>query len=280
MLIVRHIEITNHATLILAVFSPYLLLAIPIVGAVHLLRRRWIPAASAGLASVVLAAVLLPHPMPGTEGSEVRVMTANLLQGNADARAVVDLARDHADVVSLQELTPESLKRLSANGIDAAFPYRITKALEGGSGAGLWSRHPLQETGAATEANPITARVNVSGSPTVAVVHLSAPWPWPIDWWRNDIAQVTSTLDHLSGPVIVAGDFNSTRDMAQFRHILDNGFRDADLVAPTYPADSWVPPLLPIDHILTRGASSSDPWTAAIPGSDHRALLATIQVPQ
>ncbi len=78
---------------------------------------------------------------------------------------------------------------------------------------------------------------------------------------------------------MVPGDFNSTLDMAQFRSILDSGYRDAAAFAPTYPADGRLPPMLPIDHILTRNSSSSEPWTATIPGSDHRALLATVQVP-
>lgn len=284
-LVARRIEIADHTGLILAVLSPYLLLAVPAAGVVYVLRRRWAPATGALVATVILAVILSP-PRPDTvvAAATVRVMSTNLLEGRADSEAVVDLARRHADVVAVQELTPDGLKGLSANGIDAEFPHRIVKPLDGGSGAGLWSRHPLHATGDATsEAVPIIATLDVPGiatPPVVANVHLSAPWPWTIEWWRADIAQVTDILTNLRTPAVVAGDFNSTWDMAQFRSLLGPGYRDAaGRFAPTYPADSRIPPLLAIDHILVRGCSGSRAWTATVPGTDHRALLAQVQLP-
>lgn len=282
----RQIEITNHTALILAVLSPYLMLAVPAAGIIYLLRRRWVAATGALVITAVLAVILLPPSnSPISGGTTIRVMSANLLQGRADAEAVVDLARSNADVVSVQELTPAALKRLTANGMDAEFPYRIVKPLDGGSGAGLWSRYPLHATSDPTsEAVPIIATLEVSGAvkpTTVANVHLSAPWPWPIEWWRGDVVQLSATLKNLATPSVVVGDFNSTWDMSQFRHVLDVGYRDAaGRFAPTYPADSPIPPLLAIDHILTRGCSGSRPWTATLPNTDHRALLASVALPQ
>ena len=65
-----------------------------------------------------------------------------------------------------------------------------------------------------------------------------------------------------AGPaaVIVAGDFNSTPDMRQFRDLLTNGYRDAVEqtgagFAPTFPSRTWHPPLITIDHVLTRQAA-------------------------
>jgi endonuclease/exonuclease/phosphatase (EEP) superfamily protein YafD len=86
------------------------------------------------------------------------------------------------------------------------------------------------------------------------------------------------------GAVIVAGDFNSTPDERQFRDLMTNGYRDAVEqtgagFAPTFPSRTWHPPLLTIDHVITRNAAAESIKTVYIPGSDHRALLATIQVP-
>ncbi len=282
-LLARQIEITNHAALILALASPVLMLAVPAAGLWFLLRRRWVPATGASIGTAVIVAVLAPHPAATVDGPDIRVMSANVLEGRADPAAVVDLARRHADVVCIQELTPGGLTQLSARGIDEVFPHRIVRPEDGGFGAGLWSRYPLRDDGMASEPIPITAGLQLPGvrtEPTVAVVHLSAPWPWPIEWWRNDIAYAAEALDRLDGTVVAAGDFNSTRDMAQFRRILDSGYRDAGFFAPTYPADSAVPPVLAIDHILTRNGSPSAAWTVDIPGSDHRAVLATVQVPR
>ena len=282
-LLARQIEITNHATLFLALASPVLMLAVPAAGLWFLLRRRWVPAACAGVGTGLLVAVLAPHPVSTVDGPEIRVMSANALQGGADPAAVLALARRDADVVSIQELTPGGLTQLSTMGIDKDFPYRIVRPEDGGFGAGLWSRYPLHDAGVVSEPIPITARVEVPGAgtpPTIVVVHLSAPWPWPVEWWRTDVAFAAESLDRLDGTVVAAGDFNSTRDMAQFRRILDDGYREADGFAPTYPADSAVPPVLAIDHILTRNGSPTRTWTADIPGSDHRAVLATVRIPK
>ena len=50
----RQIEITNHTTLILALLSPYLMLAVPAAGIVYLLRRRWLPATGIFVIAVIL----------------------------------------------------------------------------------------------------------------------------------------------------------------------------------------------------------------------------------
>jgi endonuclease/exonuclease/phosphatase (EEP) superfamily protein YafD len=47
----------------------------------------------------------------------------------------------------------------------------------------------------------------------------------------------------------------------------------------TLPVQQWYPPLITIDHILTRNAAASSIRTVEVPGSGHRALLATIAVP-
>ncbi len=45
------------------------------------------------------------------------------------------------------------------------------------------------------------------------------------------------------------------------------------------PSNRKIPPLITIDHILTRNAAAESVRTINVPGSDHRALLATIRVP-
>ena len=39
------------------------------------------------------------------------------------------------------------------------------------------------------------------------------------------------------------------------------------------------PPVITIDHVLTRNAAASSIRTVKIKGTDHRALLATVRVP-
>lgn len=50
--------------------------------------------------------------------------------------------------------------------------------------------------------------------------------------------------------------------MQQFRDLLTDGYHDAveqtgSGFAPTYPSDTWFPPVITIDHALTRNAVAS-----------------------
>ncbi len=110
-----------------------------------------------------------------------------------------------------------------------------------------------------------------------------------VDDWRYGMAGAKAKLDNYAtaaGPaaVIIGGDYNSTPDMRQFRDLLTDGYHDAVEqsgagFAPTFKADSWLPPVITIDHVLTRNAVASMIRTVKIKGSDHRSLLATIRVP-
>jgi endonuclease/exonuclease/phosphatase (EEP) superfamily protein YafD len=139
----------------------------------------------------------------------------------------------------------------------------------------------------------VTAQLQVPGVSkglTVVVVHTPGPWPWPIDDWRRDLRRLPDTLLEEaeaagSGAVVVAGDLNATFDMHPFRALLRNGYRDAAEqsgagIAPTFPADRRLPPFLAIDHILTRSCTATSLRTIMLPGSDHRALVATVQLPR
>jgi endonuclease/exonuclease/phosphatase (EEP) superfamily protein YafD len=294
----RYLPITNHVVLLTAALSPYLMLCAAVSAILLALARHWILTIVAfGLAAATLA-VQAPlyrgSHSDRTGGVELRVLSANLREGKADPCRLVSLAREQADVLSLQELTHRAVDRLSAAGLDAAFPYRWLDASDGASGVGVWSRFPIHTTkriGGYVMAF-VSARLQVPGvskDPTIVVLHIPGPWPWPVDDWRSDLRRLPHTLLEVaesagSGAVVVAGDLNSTIDMRPFRALLRNGYRDAAEqsgagIAPTYPADWRLPPLLAIDHILTRSCTATSLRTSMLPGSDHRALIATVHIP-
>lgn len=296
-LAVRYMPIEHHIVLMLAAASPYLMIAAPVSVLLLALSRRWLATAVAGCLTVAMLVVQLPRYLgPETRVAAsvgVRVMTANLGLGLADANAVTDSARELADVLVVQELTPEAVSRLSAAGLDDTFPHRALNPHDVASGAGVWSRWPIvQSTPILGYEMPLLrTRIRIDGvvvDPTVVSLHLAGPWPQPIDAWRSDLAKLPATLAQLAkdaGAVIVAGDFNSTTDMRPFRHLLGDGYRDAAEQAGagltrSYPNRRWAPPLLGIDHILVYDCAATSAQTISIPGSDHRGLVATIDVPQ
>jgi endonuclease/exonuclease/phosphatase (EEP) superfamily protein YafD len=294
----RYLPVTNHVVLLTAALSPYLMLCAPVSAILLALTGHWIPTIVAfGLTATTLA-VQAPQYLGSesdpTGGVELRVLSANLREGKADAGLLVSSARQ-ADILSFQELTPGEADRLSAAGLDATFPYRWLDARDGARGVGLWSRFPMHTTKriGAYVMGFVSAQLQVPGVSkdlTFVVVHIPGPWPWPVDDWLRDLRRMPDTLLEEaeaagSGAVVVAGDLNSTFDMRPFRALLRNGYRDAAAqsgagIAPTFPAGRRLPPFLALDHILTRGCTATSLRTIMLPGSDHRALVATLQIPR
>jgi endonuclease/exonuclease/phosphatase (EEP) superfamily protein YafD len=292
-LIARYVPSTTRTVLGVAALSPYLMLGAP-TAIVLFAALRSIPlAAIAGVLTIAVIAVQTPRYVGGRSatGIHVRVMSANLRYGRADPDALVGLAREHADILAVQELTPEKADLLSARGLDETFPYCALQAREGPAGVGIWSRYPIDGIDVDDRfwLGLVKADVRIPGikaPATVVVTHMSAPWPEPIQGWRDDLARLRTTLDEVGaatpGPVIVAGDLNATPDVLEFRRLLRGGYNDAAEQAGagltrTHPADvRLLPPLFAVDHILTRCATANSVRTLGIPDSDHRALVAEI----
>lgn len=301
-MVARTLPLSNNIGLILAASSPYAAV-VAVFGLALSMLCRWMVAS---LVAAVITAIALAIqgtwyflPQPGLVGDhvDIRVLSSNLRKGQADASAFVGLARASADVITVSELTPEAVRRYVAAGISAAFPYRVLEPKPGAAGIGLWSRFPLVAS-PVTERNitMAAARLKVPGvgiDPVVGSVHIISPVAADgrpsFGAWRSGITSLRAQLGRFAdaagpGTVVVAGDFNSTPDMRQFRDLLTNGYRDVvdqtgAGLAPTFPSDAWIPPLITIDHVLTRQARAASTRTIDVPGSDHRALLATVEIP-
>jgi endonuclease/exonuclease/phosphatase (EEP) superfamily protein YafD len=293
----RYMPITNHAVLLTAALSPYLMLGAPLSAVLLILVRRWAFTLIAATLTVAVLAVQLPlyrsSAAAPAAGATLRVISANLFEGQADPGSIVRLARADADVLVVQELTSQEADRLSAAGLEATFPYRWLDARGEAAGVGVWSRLPLRNTKrvGGYRFALLSARIELAGvsvEPTVVAVHV--PAPWPIEDWRRDLARLPATLVEVDdeaggGSTIVAADLNSTTDMRPFRELLRNGYRDAVLqsgagLAPTFPANRRLPPFVAVDHILTRNCTATSLRTVKLPGSDHRGLAATVTIPR
>ena len=291
-LAVRWIPIVNRSLLALAAGAPYLALCAPVAAALFGVTRNW-PLTAVAIATTVAAAVVqLPlfRRAKAPSGTPLRFLSANLRYGRAEAEPVVRYAEDSADIVALQELTPEARSRLEAAGLDRMFPYRALREMDEPGGVGIWSRYPISDVRIDDGfwLGMLAVDVQVPGAQAatqVMTVHLSAPWPDPLQGWRDDLARLAGTLlkaaQASSGPVLLAGDLNATPDMREFRRLLRQGYQDSGAqagagVVRTHPADIFAPPVFAVDHILTRRYVATSVRTLQVPGSDHRALLAQL----
>lgn len=301
-LVARAQPVTNMPRLVLAVGAPYVALAAVVVLVLTLWRKRIVLSLFAVLLVAASVAIqvswyYLGRPTDFGPHAEMRVLSSNIRRGQADAQSFVELATANADVITVAELTAESVQRFKAAGIDAVFPHSHLSPGPEASGIGIWSRYPLialsppRHRGAYLPA----ARVQLPGvrfDPVVAAEHVFSPLAYGVnnvDGWRNDMVAAKARMDDLTtaagpGAVIIGGDFNSTPDIKQFRDLLTDGYLDAvqqsgSGFAPTFPSNTWYPPVLAIDHVLTRRAAAGPVRKIAVAGSDHRALLVTVRVP-
>ena len=111
----RFLPIANHIVFITATLSPYLMLGAPV--ALVVARRRILGV----VAAVLTAATFVMHLLAflGSAASRpetvtLRVMSANVRDGPADAGDLVRSAQKTADIVALQELTKDEIVRPSA----------------------------------------------------------------------------------------------------------------------------------------------------------------------
>jgi endonuclease/exonuclease/phosphatase (EEP) superfamily protein YafD len=283
----------------LVAFTPYAAAASLVPLAIALLARRWWPAVAAGLACVALIACVVPRTAgrpvaPGGAGVEVRVMSMNMRAGAADAVMVVDLVREHrVDVLAVQEITPDAALRLDAAGLSVLLPHSERSPIEGVVGSALYSRYGLVD--ATTRLNPgefrqVAATVEVPGARGLPLesVHPVPPAmsSWVGMWSAGLRGQTAATPD---GPArILAGDFNATLDHGELRRLIATGYADAASavglgLTPTWPYAGrlkGIAPAVAIDHVLVDPRIGVRDFRAyTVPGTDHRAIIATLVLP-
>ncbi|MDH6280714.1 endonuclease/exonuclease/phosphatase family protein [Prescottella agglutinans] len=294
-----NVNVENHFVVLLASQTP-LLLVIALLGAVvAAVAERWTVEAACLAVCALGVWMLSPLYTPGAPGASpdtatgptVRVMQANIKVGQADPSDLVRTVRDRGvDVLTVQELTDESIAGLHAAGLDDLLPHRFVVSYgPGGEGGGIYSRFPLSNTRnleGFLSAN-LSADLDVGLREPLALfaVHPAPAYLFPAQMWAKELRELHSELE-ASAPrdnVLVSGDFNATYTQRQYRALLTDGYADAadQLGAgllPTMPADRGIPPLIGIDRMITKGAVASSLERIPIAGSDHYGLVADIRL--
>lgn len=227
-----------------------------------------------------------------------RLMTLNTRNGQADAAQIVQTVREqHVEVLALQELNSSMISRLNEAGIRELLPYSVvasTSSSDNGGVNGLWSAAPMSErTGdlIPIEASSIPAAcIDFDGTVIrFGSVHPFSPRPSNQGLWDRGLGSI-SQLREDDHTFVLMGDFNATWDHASFRYLLGGRFVDAGENAGewfhmTYPANKKlfgvipIPAAVEIDHIVhDRGVVVGDLDAVTVSGSDHKALLGTLEV--
>ena len=279
----------------LLAYTPYVAVTALVAAVVALVLRVRKAALIAAVVCAGLVALVAPRALGGpTEaqgggGEPLRVMTFNLERGGADAEAIARLvARADVDVLSLQEVDADAVAELDA-ALRGELPSRVTALGEGTHGTALYARGTIRPLDPAhgTLNDQARALVAVPGAQAVELmaVHPLAPASaGRVDRWRADMRALPSATPD-AGVRVLAGDFNATLDHAELRRLIATGYVDAASVVgeglrPSWPVGRLLPPVT-IDHVLAdRRCGIRGVAVHKLPGSDHRAVIAELQIPR
>jgi endonuclease/exonuclease/phosphatase family metal-dependent hydrolase len=224
--------------------------------------------------------------------STIRIVSANLCNGSADAAAFAEVLRVHAvDVAALQELSPEQ-----AEAVGAILPFGRLAPARDHTGMGIALSRPARER---TLKLPVRdariAELDPAVWPGLAAplellnVHILGPHVAPL--WRSfarrrkQLRCLLAYLDATHGRrQLLVGDFNATSLSPAYRRIAARRFDAARLAAPprrpwaapTWGPWCWAPRVLRIDHAFLQNLTVENVRVVRVAGSDHSALIVDV----
>jgi endonuclease/exonuclease/phosphatase (EEP) superfamily protein YafD len=260
--------------------------------------RRWLWLGVALAGAVPGAAAVLPYWTPGPAahatgqagaGEGLRIVLCNVLASNPDRDRVRRFAEESgADILVMQEFDGRWQHDLA--GLAARYPHTAATHPSDPIGMAVYSRIPI-ESFAAPALGPgarptFVLRLDAGTGPfTLVCTHPRQPLPPAGFAQRNgQLEAVAGLIEALDGPIVVAGDLNSTMWSPCYRKLCAAGrfvnARRGRGVLASWPA--FLPPLLrvPIDHVLVSpGITVTGCRLGPAVGSDHLPVIVDVVLP-
>ncbi|MET3925782.1 endonuclease/exonuclease/phosphatase family protein [Devosia sp. 2618] len=251
--------------------------------------------ASANIMVPEIVGALQQRPPAPASGS-IKMMTHNLFGMNYDLEMVTDaILSEDPDIVVFQEYFGEQATDLHPIML-AHFPFFVH--CRGGKRAnlGLYSRIPFdrQDDGACPSdaygtdrTGHILARFKTADGKSFSVMTTHMDWPLPVSRQQAQLNALSGVVDNIDGPLILAGDFNSTPWSYSLRDfVARNGFVRETMNLLTFPMKwhyfgAWrrAIPFLPLDQVMTRGGIvMHEIHTGKPTASDHLPVFFTFSV--
>lgn len=222
-----------------------------------------------------------PELQPFDDGKVITLLTINIEAGDGDVELLVqNMLAANADILILLEATAQVRQRIIASNqypyeldctgrcdVVGFSKYQVTRS----------ARHDLANIWNAPRYGEMAVKIDERTSATIAIAHLTKAWvPQSIFEPR----QLHQHLKSITGPLIIAGDFNAAPWNLRVRQIAEeNGLYFRALPPATWPVRAKQFGI-PIDHVGARGGVdilSLEGWDGAI-HSNHRGLLAEIKI--
>lgn len=242
----------------------------------------------AAFAGIVMAATIVPiaarmidRPvLPETaSGRPVSLVVANVLCDNKQHDRVVALVREQqSDLFAAVETTPEwvaSLDRLTDQ-----YPHSFAPTTLGVFGVALYARRPFSPTLLSIGRRQLPLLRADFGDLVVYVAHPMPPANARLAADNREyIEALAERVGAETGPVIVAGDLNTTLWSSNIKPLLRHPMQwpANSGLAYTWPASRpWL--AIQIDQVLTRGMRAGSYQTLGDIGSDHYPIRADLVI--
>lgn len=247
-------------------------------------RQRALFALVLLLQVVQLAALYLPLTTAARLPSDrtLKAISFNLFLHNASTpQATQWLSQQNADLIFLTEVTP--IMQPALEGLQRSHPWRCVELDDSPFGLALYSRQPLAYCAVSrgTETPYPWIMAILDDGTTVYGLHPPPPLGPTLAAQRNHYLRTLASEIGRQERAIILGDLNMTPWSPEFGKFLqhtgtENGRRGMGLL-PSWTALAWLPPLLPLDHVLVKGAHIDSLQRGPTLGSDHAPLLASIR---
>jgi vancomycin resistance protein VanJ len=271
---------------LLETFLPWVGVAVPVLALAAVVRRSAVAGVALLAPALVWVMMFGELVLPGKGGGShnLRVLSHNVDAGNPDHVGTArDLLAADADVVALEELTPDAFD-VYQRAFVTRYPHQVKR-----STISLWSRYPLAESASVDIGMGWTRALRAEvrtpdATVAVYVAHLASvrigTSGFTADQRNDTIASLGRRIaDESRAGVVLMGDLNGTASDRSLAPIT-SGLRSAQGAAGDGFGFSWPAnfPMARIDHILIRGVAPARAWVLPRTGSDHRPVVADLRV--
>lgn len=296
---------TKHAGLAVAYDGlPYLLVPAWVVLILAVLDGSWLLAVAAGALAVYHTSLIAPRFMPARTprwaraAPQLRLVVSNVFTENESPQVLAaGLLEADGDVMVITEWNPTFAAAFEAAGGGDSHPHRLLDPDDHSEYAVcIASKTPLGHGSAIERIDDLTLTraVVTCGSRSLHVIGIipnAVVDPGGFSIWRSQLDTLIAHLPSLEKPIVLAGDFNTTRFRPEFRALLKAGFVDAHDALGKGLSTSFrlatggvlAAPgtVVRLDHaLLSNGVCALDAHDLDAGGSDHLPFVLTLAVRQ
>ena len=219
---------------------PFVLLAAWIVTIAAVVTHHWLLAAIGAALSVYHVSLIVPRllaarvPQWAKRAPTLDIVVANVFIDNKTPKdAAAQLISTAADIVIIVESTSAFMAIFDDAGGSDTYPHRVSDPEDHSDYAvTVASKHELGQRSQMTTIGPLrlaVADVDVDGVSTlvVALNPMATVDPGGHETWKEQIEALKEFVPTLAGPLIIAGDLNTTRYRPEFEELLQLGLTDA-----------------------------------------------------